>query len=397
MKKVFFSFITALAAASLALGGVAAWLTGTMPDYDPLLGNDSYNEKIQGEWLVEAAAKAPETLTIYGSSELRTQNISTHPANFFSENNFGFQINLVGRGSCQSLIHALSIAASGAALRGTKVALITSPQSFIAGGITPDMFMANFSEQQYLDILADKNIPEDIKARFSVRISELMGEYSVVTGKTSHELSAAALSAKYFDNPAMSALLAPYSAATLALAGLKDMAYVRKLIESTELSAPESAALITEIDWGKAEIDAASTAERLTDNNDFGILNDYYTTYIGRKLEQQKNKDVLLSYSVSEEYDDLRLLFDVCKAVGVEPLFIHVPLHGDWSDFTGFTAEKRTEYYENVRKIVNEYGIKMLDLSRFEYEKYFLCDIMHLGWKGWLEVDKALVGFYYER
>jgi D-alanine transfer protein len=38
----------------------------------------------------------------------------------------------------------------------------------------------------------------------------------------------------------------------------------------------------------------------------------------------------------------------------------------------------------------------MVDLTGYEYEEYFLCDIMHLGWKGWLEVDKAIEQYYRE-
>ena len=72
-----------------------------------------------------------------------------------------------------------------------------------------------------------------------------------------------------------------------------------------------------------------------------------------------------------------------------------MPLHGAWSDYTGFTEDRRSEYYENVRAIAAEYGIEILDLTGYEYEPYFMCDTMHLGWKGWLLVDRALIGFYY--
>ncbi|RKJ53704.1 hypothetical protein D7Y09_12370 [bacterium 1XD42-1] len=37
----------------------------------------------------------------------------------------------------------------------------------------------------------------------------------------------------------------------------------------------------------------------------------------------------------------------------------------------------------------------MLDLTGYEYEEYFMCDTMHLGWKGWLAVDQALIDYYY--
>ena len=56
-----------------------------------------------------------------------------------------------------------------------------------------------------------------------------------------------------------------------------------------------------------------------------------------------------------------------------------------------------SQYYENVRAIAMEYGIEMLDLTGYEYEPYFMCDTMHLGWKGWLAVDRALIDFYYDR
>jgi D-alanine transfer protein len=72
-----------------------------------------------------------------------------------------------------------------------------------------------------------------------------------------------------------------------------------------------------------------------------------------------------------------------------------VPLHGPWSDYSGFDADRRAEYYQNVRGIAAEYGVQTLDLTGHEYEEYFMCDTMHLGWKGWLAVDKALIEYYY--
>ena len=104
---------------------------------------------------------------------------------------------------------------------------------------------------------------------------------------------------------------------------IRDLVSSKKLIDSVqnldEVST-RTGVQVEDIDWD-AELTAAVTeAERLTDNNDFGMLNDYYTTYIGRKLEQQKDKDSNLSYSVSKEYGDLKVLLDICKLKGIEPL-----------------------------------------------------------------------------
>lgn len=135
--------------------------------------------------------------------------------------------------------------------------------------------------------------------------------------------------------------------------------------------------------------------EEQTAGNEFGMEDSYYNTYIGRRLAQQAGKDASVSYDSSPEYDDLRCLFAICKAKQMQILFVHVPMHGAWSDYTGFSAERRQTYYENVRRIAAEYeNVTLLDLTDYEYESYFLCDTMHLGWKGWLAVDKAIAEFW---
>ena len=72
----------------------------------------------------------------------------------------------------------------------------------------------------------------------------------------------------------------------------------------------------------------------------------------------------------------------------------------DWLPAEGLTlnltALNMDALYESiVRQIAGEYGIQMLDLTGHEYEEYFMCDTMHLGWKGWLAVDRALIDYYY--
>ena len=136
--KVLLPAIAMLLAVSLAFLGVGAAITGTMPSWRDSVGNVNHTEKITGRYLLEQSAAQGDTLLIFGSSELRTTEISTHPANFFAGRRAGFQVDIIGRGSCQSLIHALEIAASGESLRGRKVVLITSPQSYVPEGIAPD-------------------------------------------------------------------------------------------------------------------------------------------------------------------------------------------------------------------------------------------------------------------
>ncbi|MCL2056895.1 MAG: D-alanyl-lipoteichoic acid biosynthesis protein DltD [Oscillospiraceae bacterium] len=379
--------------------GVAFAITAAVPEYKDSAGDDNYTQKIRGLYLLGQSAAKSDNIIIYGSSELRTLEISTNPANFFAGKRAGFQVNLIGRGSCQSLTHAMSIAASGDSLTGGKVVLITSPQSYVKDGIAADLFMANFSAQQYLELMADDGLSPEIKKDISRRAAELLGQYKALHGSAGAD-NAVMYLAQHNANPGAistlrNAVTAPYYSFMRYAYGLKDKAASGRLLES--LREAEESAPLREIDWAREESAAIEEARLMTGNNDFGILDDYYTTYIGTRLGRQKDKDAGLDYSVSKEYGDLRILFEVCRQKGIEPLFVHVPLHGQWSDYTGFTAQRRQAYYENVKKIAEEYAIEILDLTGYEYEQYFLCDIMHLGWKGWLEVDKALVGFYNSR
>ena len=381
----------------LAFSAAGALVNGTMPPYCPAVGNDNYTEKITGQYLLELSSAQPDTLFIFGSSELRTTEVPTHPANFFAGKRAGFQVDLIGRGSCQSIIHAIQIAASGDTLTGQKVVLITSPQSYVPDGIAPDLFAANFSPQQYLALLEDDTLSPEVKTAISHRVAELLAEYGKTPGAAAIDPAIRLLAESYgeptFFTQGRKTVLAPYYTLSRGLYRIKDMAASAKLLKS--LPEEEQAPIPGEIDWQEEESAAVKAAREMSANNDFGMLDGYYTTYIGNRLERQRGRDRELDYSVSKEYDDLRLLFEVCKEKGIEPLFIHVPLHGRWSDYTGFTADRREKYYQNVRETASEYDIRVLDLTGREYEPYFLCDVMHLGWKGWLEVDKALIDYYH--
>lgn len=395
MRKLIFRALACLLAAVLGLIAVRGVIVATMPEYPDALGNEAIEEKITGEYMMKAAAEKDDTLIIFGSSELKTTEICTHPANFFAGKRCGFQVDLIGRGSCQSLVHAMAIASSGESLSGKQVVLITAPQSYVEDGIAPDLFMANFSEQQMLSLLADDTLPQESKRYLAARVAELIAEYNEQYDAELQTHTAAGLMSRAAadENALAQALLAPYAAASEWLLDTRDMVTARKAIAAAPQM--QTANTSAQIDWDAEEAAALAQAAEMVTGNEYYMEDGYYETYIGRRLAQQEGKDAALSYAESPEYDDLRCLFDVCRAKQLDVLFVHVPMNGKWSDYTGFDAEKRGEYYENVREIAAEYdNVTLLDLTDREYEPYFLCDTMHLGWKGWLAVDQAITEFW---
>ena len=394
MRKAIKAFLC-VAAAVLGLLSVRLAVQKTMPAYPEALGNTLDVEKITGTYLVKEAAELPDTLTIFGSSELKTFEIPTHPANFFAGKRAGFQVNLVGRGSCQSLVHAMAIGASGNSLTGKKIVLITAPQSYVEGGIAPDLFLANFSEQQLLTLLADEEIPEATRQYLAGRVQNLISQYNAQNGTNLETHTAAGLLSKAWvgDNSALKTVLSPYAAISRWLLDTKDLAVSARLIRRGGFPANE--AKPGEIDWAQEETLAQETAQSQATNNDYFMLDSYYQTYVGHRLSQMAGRDADICYDVSPEYGDLHCLFEICKAKDIQALFVHVPVNGKWSDYTGLSQSTRQIYYKTVRAIAAQYdNITMLDLTQEEYTPYFLCDTMHLGWKGWLAVDRAMVEFW---
>ncbi len=52
---------------------------------------------------------------------------------------------------------------------------------------------------------------------------------------------------------------------------------------------------------------------------------------------------------------------------------------------------------KKVREQVEKAGYPVVDFSGHEYDKYFLKDTIHLGWKGWIYFDEAVQNFYTEK
>ena len=43
-----------------------------------------------------------------------------------------------------------------------------------------------------------------------------------------------------------------------------------------------------------------------------------------------------------------------------------------------------------IHKTVVGHGGKVYDMSNKDYEKYVLSDVVHVGWKGWVYMDRQI-------
>ncbi|EEM37492.1 hypothetical protein bthur0004_67240 [Bacillus thuringiensis serovar sotto str. T04001] len=139
---------------------------------------------------------------------------------------------------------------------------------------------------------------------------------------------------------------------------------------------------------------AENTGKMESNSNTFGIVNHYYNKNIKNKLDNLKGFRAHESYKESPEYKDLQLLLDILKQKKAKPLFISIPFNGPWYDYAGVPKERRDEYYNKIHEQIKKAGFPIVDFSNHEYDKFFLKDTIHIGWKGWVYFNEEIKKFY---
>jgi len=175
MKKVGAFLISTILVISLILGCNTYLGAQIHKKYYDRMGEIIDYRKYQGLALQCEAAKKKDTLFIFGSSEVggtRSKD-KFHPLNFFANKKDGFQVELVGRGYSQSLIHTLNLGAIGNDLKGKKVVFIVSPQWFDKLGLTKNNLKFNFSEEHFYAFMDNKNISLTLKKRVANRLLQI--------------------------------------------------------------------------------------------------------------------------------------------------------------------------------------------------------------------------------
>ena len=172
---------------------------------------------------------------------------------------------------------------------------------------------------------------------------------------------------------------------------MKDKYLSYKAVKKFKDNVPNN---IKEIDWEKEEKLAIDTGKSECTNNDLYVYDDYYNTYLKPNIDSLKDSFKDIDLVNSNEMKDYELFLKMCKQTGVKPYIVFMSTNGYYYDFTGLTKEKRDKFYDKLVQLANMYNVDYLDLRDHEYEPYFFKDVMHLGWKGWLYVDRKIAEYY---
>ena len=319
-----------------------------------------------------------ESLIVFGSSEFSTPRkiVPQVPSQVFGKADFGLRLMLIGEAYDQSLWHAMALGAfDGAGMPRGKAVIIATPGWFTDGGQDAETFKTRFSFSLYRAFNENPRVPETAKQYVRKRLEEL--------GIDETTLAAASptLPQDYLNNAALSAL------DDLKLR--KELVDVRDkgmdLVDEATPSTPDFATMREEA--------TQMGAERST-TNDWGLEDAFYTEQLAPVLDELEGSRADETYSDTPEYDDLDCFLDIADACGIETLVVLAPEMGPYYDHIGISADTRKGCYDRVRSVVADHASAQLaDFSDREYEKYFMYDIVHFGWTGWIDVEQSIYEF----
>lgn len=367
------------------------WLT---PSVTQIIGGSQTPVSYQGTILQEKALSSSDILPVYGSSEFSAVS-EFHPSYLFEGKPSGFTPFLVGRGGTQDIIHALNMAALGNSLQDKKITVILSAQWFTPEGISPEYFKQNFSALHAYRMLYSTSLSEQTKHQLIERLLAFPAAFD--EEPTLHAL----LKSSILAGPVPNFQLVSEVRGRVEMAAL-EVNDALKTIDFTQKFTPEDVARTVATmapalsTWPVLKDKANEQGEAATQNNKFGILDTYYSEYVQPNLAENRNSATTAILHPSPEYQDLELLLQILQEKKAKPMFVIVPVNGRWYDYIGFPAGERKAYYSRLETMVQDKGFQVANFEDHEYDPYFLQDVMHLGWKGWVYVDESLDQFYHE-
>lgn len=325
-----------------------------------------------------AVASAPrDAMLLFGSSELATSSslVPQVPAVIFGEHNYGLDLLFVGEAYDQSLWQGIAAAAYAPQVQNKKVAIVVSPTWFENGGIDNETFKLRFSYSLYRAFCDNPQVSQASKDYVADRLAE--------QGVDATTINAGLRTMPYdYLNDAV----------LLAMDDLKLRADLQKVREQG-LEKTDAGEVIEAISFDDLRAQALIDAQNACSNNDWGIDSAYWEANLEGKLDALQGNIGDETFTDTPEYDDFATCLRIMNEVGFEPLVIISPLHGEAYDLLGADLVDRQACYERIRSIANDAHAKVADFSDREYETYFLHDIVHFGWLGWVDVEEALYDF----
>ncbi|MGX7048751.1 D-alanyl-lipoteichoic acid biosynthesis protein DltD [Pseudolactococcus piscium] len=313
----------------------------------------------------------------FGSSEWKRLD-EMHPSVLSQAYNRNYTPFLLGLKGAESLTHYFGMQQIKPELNNKQAVFVISPQWFIKRGQSPGAFNFYFaSDQGYRFLEGAKNTAADKYAakRFLKmaptsslsRFMEKIAEGKPLSQIDKWQINVQKKLAVHEDN---------------LFAGLQFGDNFKNVVK------PRAKLLPQPYNLEALQSQANQLGKLNTNNNQFGILNSFYTSQIRDTLSKLQNAQRTFSYVKSPEYNDLQLVLTEFAKQKTDVIFVIPPINGKWQSYTGLSEEMYQTSVDKIRYQLSSQGFHhVADLSKKGNEPYFMQDTIHLGWNGWLAFD----------
>lgn len=346
----------------------------------------SQNNNVFRGQKMKQTALAKNYVPFYGSSELSRFD-PLHPSVLAKKYHRSYQPFLLGGPGSQSLAHYFGMQQTKQQMTGKRAVFIVSPQWFTAQGQIPEALSLYFSQLQAIDFILDAH--DSVATRYAAR--RLLSMPAGTASDSTHQaLLTLASGQKLSDEQVLWLKLRRRALLN------EDTFFTMTGVKNRQQVIDKNAALLpNKYSISKLRQVADKQGAINTSSNKFGINNNFYHRRLNAgKLAGLKNSQRHFNYERSPEYSDFQLVLKEFARNHENVLFIIPPVNEKWSNYTGLS---QTRYQAAVNKIkhqlIDQGFYNIADLSHDGGEKYFMQDTIHLGWNGWLAVDKYVKPF----
>lgn len=335
-------------------------------------------------------------IMMIGSSELNHSIAveNQHPSNIFNTNRSKDGVFIIGRAYTQTLQDALIVGSTDTKIKNKKIVLLLSMQWFMGKeGIKNSEFQGRFSPAQFYKFFNNKKISSENKKEMAERVATLLNGSEEYKSERKYALL---YKSDTFIDKVEKILLYPYFKLREKMVILKEKGLLYLDLKNLKNKTNNNEKLGKPFNWGKEYKRAVRDAEVRSNKNKYRINDWYYDTILKHDLPKLKNKYSNVKLLESEEIHDYQYFLDICKNLGVKPTIVVMPGSGWFYNYTGMSQEERYKYYDKVTEMAKEKGFNVINLKDKEDTEYYLRDVMHLGTKGWLDVNEKLYKEYNE-
>ncbi len=334
--------------------------------------------KNQGLAFERAAARAPDILLLYGSSEL-IDPIPDRASDFFRREPTGFEVCPIGKAGTTSLIVLQKLGALGSALHGRKVAISLSPSSFLTPALRPDFYAGNFSLPAASGTLFGNALDLNLKAKIAKR----MLQFPDTLGKDGLlRLAANRLaSGRPLDRVVLMTMW-PLGKLQNVLLDLQDHFEALFYIIGGGKPVP---------DW----LRPLSSHRVHLHKRSAGNGREAMTAGSVDTIHPAKDAKFRTRVATASEWTDLELLFRTLIELRAQPLILSMPI--DAYIAPGVSRRAHEAYYDRMRELTRRYHFPLVEFEDHDPDPTFLIARReHPTPKGWMYYNRALDNFFHK-